>query len=96
VRVPEAPVFARSGSGERRLSRRSLGEGGPLSPCHVNAASFDSAPTRMDQFKGEATPPGECSGDFLSLGRFERAGKKSMLNSYLISIDLDLYNISRH
>jgi putative endonuclease len=28
VRIPSAPVYARSGSGERGLSRRSLGEGG--------------------------------------------------------------------
>jgi putative endonuclease len=43
VRIPLPPVFARSGSGERRLSRRSFSEGGPFSPCNVNAASFDSA-----------------------------------------------------
>ena len=43
VRFPQAPVYARSGSGERRLSRRSFSEGGPLSPCHINAASYDSA-----------------------------------------------------
>jgi len=41
--IPLPPVFARSGSGERRLSRRNFSEGGHFSPCNVNAASFDSA-----------------------------------------------------
>src|SRR5437870_6648127 len=43
VQLPSPPVYARSGSGERRLSRRNCSEGGPVSPCHINAASFDSA-----------------------------------------------------
>jgi hypothetical protein len=33
VRAQSGPVFARVVSRERRLSRRSLGEGGPVSPC---------------------------------------------------------------
>ena len=37
-------------SGERRLSRRNFSEGGRLSPCQVNAASYDLA----GQFKDEA------------------------------------------
>src|SRR2546430_2599040 len=43
VQLPSPPVYARSGSGERRLSHRNCSEGGPVSPCHINAASFDSA-----------------------------------------------------
>src|SRR5204862_4159047 len=50
VRIPLPPVYARSGSGERRLSRRSLGEGGHLSPCDTRAASYDSASPRMNAF----------------------------------------------
>jgi hypothetical protein len=33
VRAQSGPVYARSVSGERRLSRRSLDEGGPFPPC---------------------------------------------------------------
>jgi putative endonuclease len=33
VQLPSPPVYARSGSGERRLSRRNFSEGGPHRPC---------------------------------------------------------------
>jgi hypothetical protein len=42
-RSPLPPVYARSGSGERGLLRRSSCEGGRFLPCHIAAASFDSA-----------------------------------------------------
>ncbi len=35
---------------ERRLSRRSLGEGGHFLPCHINAASYDSASQMKKRF----------------------------------------------
>src|SRR6266496_479202 len=41
VRAQSGPFFARVISRERRLSRRSLGEGGPQ--CRTTWASYDSA-----------------------------------------------------
>jgi hypothetical protein len=43
VRAQSGPVFARIGSRERRLSRRSLGEGGRALARHPGAASYDPA-----------------------------------------------------
>src|SRR5204862_7313159 len=40
---PSPPSLRSQRGGKRRLSRRSFSEGGPFSPCNVNAASFDSA-----------------------------------------------------
>src|SRR5262245_27472824 len=42
VRAQSGPVFARVRSRERRLSRRSLGEGGRALASHPGAASYDS------------------------------------------------------
>jgi hypothetical protein len=43
VRAQSGPVFARVVSRERRLSRRSLGEGDLFRLADLNAASYDSA-----------------------------------------------------
>ena len=43
VRNPLASSLRSPRRGERRLSRRSLGEGGHFSPCYAHLASYDSA-----------------------------------------------------
>ena len=48
--IPLPPVYARSGSGERRLSRRNFSEGGLFFDVAQFRASFDSASPRMNAF----------------------------------------------